>query len=405
MASVKDRVLQLVAEQPMLSNDRIAEMVRKEFRGANTTAASVSSIKSVARKSGQLEGAVINTIGSELEEEDEPIPEGDEAVTEEEIDLRIRKRFDALDRMANGVMRFVVPALIVSGPPGLGKSFGVKRAIELRERQVEDEGRPNASGSYSNVKGHCPRCRADVEEVDNRAWCETCQTFVKAILITSGHGEDDGSFRHDYISGSISGPGLYISLWNMKDGGLVVLDDCDAVFGDEDTLNILKAVLDSHDKRVISWRKQARWLKDLGIDESFEFKGSVIFLTNIDFERKIDTNKPGAVHFKALMDRCLYLHLTIRTMKDFMVRIKQVVYGEKMLEKYGLEPDAIEEIMNFVWNNKRRFYGMSLRLIHQIALCRTADSENWKADVEMTKMRAFTEDLEENLPKKEVATA
>jgi len=342
-AGIKERVLQLYAERQNLSNDEIAEIIRKEFRGANTTAASVSSIKSVARRTGQIEKAELTVMAGVLEDEDEEDLPDDSGESEEVIADRIAKRFDAMDRMANAVMRGRVPAMIASGPAGLGKSFGVKRALDKRKAEAENEG------------------------------------------------ED---FKFDYISGAISPAGLYIAAWNNKEkGSVIILDDCDSVFQDEDSLNLLKSMLDSQDTRRLSWRKRSNWLKEMDIDDDFEFEGSVIFLTNLDFERKIESGKAYAVHFRALMDRCLYLHLTIRTIKDFMVRIKQVVYGEKMLEKYGMGKETIDDLMSFVNENRRRFYHLSLRLVHQIALCQVADKDNWKADIEMTKMRAYTEDL------------
>lgn len=389
--SVKELVLQLIADG-ITDNQKLADMCRKAFPGASTTAASVSSIKSNARKSGELEAAVLTQIAEDFQEDD-PIPEdGEEGVTDEEILERIKERFDALDRMADAVMRGKLPALICSGPPGLGKSFGIKRAIDVRKLTYEQEWLEAPKTLSSKGFGVCSVCRNPVEEDEHGKFCSICDQYVMA---EQGVGVDS-EFKFDYISGSISGPGLYIALWNLREGGLVVLDDCDAVFQDEDTLNILKAVLDSCDRRVISWRKQSRWLKEMDIDPQFEFKGSVIFLTNIDFERKIESSKPGAVHFKALMDRCLYLHLTIRSMRDFMIRIQQVVYDEKMLDKYGMSEVAIKEIMAFVDDNKRRFNGLSLRLIHQIATLRISDETNWRKDVEMTKMRAFTEELAES---------
>jgi hypothetical protein len=70
-----------------------------------------------------------------------------------------------------------------------------------------------------------------------------------------------------------------------------------------------------------------------------------------------------------------------------MVRIRQVVIDESMLDKYGLSADDVVDLLAYVEDNKRRFYHLSLRLIHQIALCKLADPDNWRADIEMTKMR------------------
>jgi DNA polymerase III delta prime subunit len=339
--SIKEYVLDVLKEQPNVDNETLAGMCRKMFHGASTTAASISSIKSNARRSGELEKTQVEGLAEELEAEelmDEVTPE-----TDDEILARIKKRFDAMDRMAHGVMKGVVPALIGAGPPGLGKSFSIEAALQKRKEEADEEG---------------------------------------------------FEFAHDYITGAISPVGLYISAWNHREkGNVIVLDDCDSIFADEDSLNLLKAMLDSSGKRFLSWRKKSKWLEDYGIDDNFEFKGSVIFLSNLDFEKKISSGKGYAVHFAALMDRCLYLHLTIRTIRDSMIRIRQVVYEEKMLEKYGLEQPQIDEIMAYVWENRKRFYHLSLRLIHQIALLQLADPVNWKSDVEMTKMRAGSEDL------------
>ena len=331
--NIKDFVLKTFVEQPRISNDDLAALVREEF-SSNTTAASVSSIKSNARKSGELEAAELMSDVDVSPQTIDDLPEDSEE-DEEEVGARLTKRFSALDRMAAGVIRGVVPALIVSGPAGLGKSYGIEQALAKAERE-----------------------------------------------------DMTGDFKYDVINGSISAVGLYIALYRMREGGVVVLDDADDVFRDETALNLLKSALDSSEHRVISWRKQAHWLEAEGVEDRFEFKGRVIFLTNIDFERKVESNSPGAVHFKALMDRSLYLHLTMRTLRDYMVRIKQVVIGASMLKKYGLDEEQIDELLEYVEENRKRFYHLSLRLVHQIALCRLADPENWRDDIEMTKMRA-----------------
>ncbi len=330
--SVKDFVLYALGEQPSISNDELAALARESIPGSTTTAASVSSIKSGLRKAGLLDEASLRSENPPQASTPEDIPE-DNGETDEEIGKRLSKRFDALDRMASGVIKGIVPALIVSGPAGLGKSYGIEKALEAHAAEHPDD------------------------------------------------------FKYDVINGSISAVGLYIALYRMKDGGVVVLDDADDVFRDETALNILKAALDSGSRRMISWRKQAHWLEAEEVEDRFEFNGRVIFLTNIDFEQQIEANRASSVHFRALMDRSLYLHLTLRTMKDYIVRIRQVVLGAKMLDKYGMDEEQVAEILEYVEENKRRFYHLSLRLVHQIALCHIADPENWRDDIEMTKMK------------------
>ena len=64
---------------------------------------------------------------SETPKAGENLPETDEEAIE-----RIAGRFAILDEMAEAVATNKVRAMIVSGPPGIGKSFGVERALEKR---------------------------------------------------------------------------------------------------------------------------------------------------------------------------------------------------------------------------------------------------------------------------------
>jgi hypothetical protein len=202
--------------------------------------------------------------------------------------------------------------------------------------------------------------------------------------------QDAGMRLYDIISGSITAVGLYQALWNTRNGGIVMLDDIDEVFRDEVCLNLLKAALDSGKKRMLSWRKEASWLEEYGIDKTFEYKGHVMFLTNIDFEAEIAKNGKLAEHFKALIDRSYYLCLTLRTKRDFMIRIRQVAGGaEGMLcTTHGLTIEETDEVLDFITEHQDRFYNLSLRLADQIARMRALDPEGWMEDVEATKMRS-----------------
>jgi hypothetical protein len=173
-------------------------------------------------------------------------------------------RYSALERMADRLVVGEIPSLIVSGPPGLGKSYTLKGAIDRHAGDVDDE----------NVFG-------------NRVM--------------------------DWVGGSISSVGLYKALSACRDGGVLVLDDCDDVFRDEVSLNLLKVALDSSKERVVSWRKESTWLITDDIPDRFDFQGHVCFITNIDFEAAIQTGRRDAEHFKALIDRSMYLCLTLRT--------------------------------------------------------------------------------------------
>ena len=242
---------------------------------------------------------------------------------------RIQRQYRTLARMADRIIDGKLPALIVSGPPGLGKTYTI-------EKRLEESGK---------------EC--------------------------------------DIIRGTVSPAGLYIALWGMAEGGVVVLDDCDAVFRDEEALNLLKIVLDSSEKRVVSWRKRAAWLEELDIPDSFEFKGSVVFCTNLDFERETARGSKLAPHYSALMDRSLYLSLGLRTTEDYLERIQQVCIDEGQFAGRGLDETEAEMLMEFIRENAAKFYTLSLRVALQVVACYMMDHENWQDDVRATKMRTM----------------
>lgn len=323
VTKISDIIRDILTESPGLDNETVAAEVQRRVPGAATSAASVSSTKSRLHRGGLLDACVTGSLITALPPPELQLP----VETEEERSARIRKRYDTLERMANRVASGQLPALIVSGPPGLGKSYTVEKV--LREQRVE----------------------------------------------------------HDTMSGTISPVGLYIALYEQRDGGVVVLDDCDDVFRDETCLNILKAVLDSSDARVVSYRKRAHWMEELDIPSSFEFTGAVVFCTNVDFETVIRKGGAMAPHFAALIDRSLYLSLTMRSQADFVTRIRHVAVEDGLLVDRGLTEEQAQEVMDFVLENVDNFYGLSIRLMMQIAFCYMDDHENWKFDVEATKMR------------------
>jgi len=76
-------------------------------------------------------------------------------------------------------------------------------------------------------------------------------------------------------------------------------------------------------------------------------------------------------------------------MDDYITRIRHVAIEDGMLEARGLTTEQADEAMGFVVDNVDRFYGLSIRLMIQIAICMLADGVNWKDDVMATKMRTI----------------
>ena len=249
-----------------------------------------------------------------------------------EIVERIRERFDMLKDMTKAVKKGDVRAMIVSGPPGVGKSHGV-------------------------------------EEVLDRY----------ALMESLGAGK-----QHEVIKGATSAIGLYCKLFKMADKGkVVVFDDCDSIFADELSLNILKAALDSKKNRYIHWNTDSFKLRNEGVPDSFKFEASAIFITNLKFDKVKGKLRE---HLEALESRCHYMDLTIDSDKDKILRIKQVVQ-DGMLDKYKLADEVKEEIMDFIDINKGRLRELSLRTVLKVADLAISFPDRWESYAENTVMR------------------
>ena len=232
---------------------------------------------------------------------------------EQAID-RIASRFDILDEMAEAVATNKVRAMIVSGPPGIGKSYGVERALEKRSM-------------FDDIAG--------------------------------------SKRKFEVVKGAMSAVGLFKKLYEHADRGHVVcFDDCDAILYDDLALNLLKAALDTGKTRRLCWNTESSALRNEGIPNHFEFNGGVIFITNIKFDNV--KSKKLQDHLQALQSRCHYLDLTIDSMRDRMLRIRQIV-GTGMLEKYAMGREEEARLVQFIFDNKHKLREISLRMVLKIA--------------------------------------
>ena len=276
------------------------------------------------------------TKGSSMSLEQEPI-EKVLTETDEEIMIRLGKRFEILEDMTRAVKKGDVRAMIVTGPPGVGKSFGVEKVLSRHD------------------------VFADVA--------------------------NDGKLKkYEVVKGAMSAIGLYKKLYEFSDRKcILVFDDCDSILLEDLSLNILKAALDSSKKRTIHWNTDSRLLRSEGVPNSFEFKGGAIFISNIKFDHV--KSKKLKDHLEALESRCHYLDLTIDTVREKMLRIRQVVRDCGMLDDYGFEDAAKAEVVDFIEANKTKMRELSLRMVLKVADLRKSMPANWQAVAEVTCIR------------------
>ena len=153
-------------------------------------------------------------------------------------------------------------ALILQGPPGVGKTYSVEQALEK-----------HAAG------------------------------------------------RYELLNGKVSNLSLYGSLYRASSNGhILFLDDCDTFLGDITGVNILKAAMDTKPNREIHWESGTHLLKAMGVPNGFKFNGSVILNTNIGYDNK---NQKYLSRLSALHDRALTISISewIDSNREFINRI------------------------------------------------------------------------------------
>lgn len=183
----------------------------------------------------------------------------------------INKRFTFVEKFSKMVLDNTIVSLLISGEGGLGKTHTIKE--QLKKKGLEED------IDYKMIKGY---------------------STPKA---------------------------LYATLYENQDK-LVIFDDCDSVLKDPISLNLLKGALDSYDKRTISWLSKGFISDDL--PSSFDFKGQVIFISNLRLE-KID----GAVR-----SRTLSVDLSM-TLEDKIARMTAIL--PNILPQYdmGLKKEVL----------------------------------------------------------------
>jgi hypothetical protein len=243
------------------------------------------------------------------------------AETDEQIDARIAERFQILDLLTEACMIGNSRSLIVSGPAGLGKSFTVERTL----------------GQW-----------------------------------------DPNGVNHTIVKGYVRATGLIKLLYQFREEGqVVVFDDADTIFFDDTSLNLLKAVCDTTERRRVSWLSEGKLMdEETGeiIPRTFDFEGTIIFITNYDFDQMIEKGHKLAPHLNAMISRSHYIDLALKTRRDYLVRIRQVI-REGMLSELTVEQR--NDVMSYIERNHARLRELSLRMAIKIGNLRKSN-DNWE---------------------------
>lgn len=221
----------------------------------------------------------------------------------------INERFDFLTDFVNMIADRTSASLVVTGEGGLGKTFTVNKALK-------DAG-------------------------------------LSSTTDMVGFGSDDNLFEeqsrklYTVVKGYSTAKGLYRTLYENRNR-IVVFDDCDSVLKDPVALNLLKGALDSYDRRIISWNAES--FGDDDLPRSFEFKGGVIFISNLPIF-KVD---------QAIRSRAICVDLSMTAMQK-IERMGAIIKTDEFLPEY--EMSVKESALKFLGEMKDEAKELSLRTL------------------------------------------
>jgi hypothetical protein len=280
----------------------------------------------VAKKNIEIIGEIAGTYHAPKAEAKEKDADPIFVETDEQTIARITQTFEYIETLASAAQKNQIRGLIISGPAGIGKSYGVEQTLN----------RLNFQALVANL----------------------------------------GKEKFEIVTGGTSPIGLYCKLWeNRQKGRVLVFDDCDTALYDDLQLNMLKAAMDTKKKRKICWMKESNTLDKRDIPNDFEFEGSVIFLTNVKFDKC--TARKIAPHLEAIMSRVHYLDLCLDSRREQLLRVKQVV-GAGMLDSRKLGNTLEKAVVNYVYDNVDYLKELSLRTVLKVADLAAIDSKDWE---------------------------
>lgn len=243
------------------------------------------------------------------------------ARTDLEVLTDLRDRFDMLAKLTDGATQSNIRSMVVTGAPGVGKTFTVHQTLS----RIPEE-------------------------------------------------------RREVVSGAISAVELYKLGYRMrKPGSVIVLDDADSIFTDEDALNILKALCDSSPVRRVSWLKDSATLRQDDVPQWYDFHGSFVFISNLDFQKYVDQGGSKYVaHFEALMSRSLYLDLRLHDRQAIHLWVEHVATAGKMFQREGVTTTTGAAIMSFLKEHRDDLREYSLRTVMKLCSIAKSHPQDWQ---------------------------
>lgn len=253
--------------------------------------------------------------------------------TPQERVARIGERFNVMYKLAKGSVSGTLRSLIVSGAPGTGKSHTIIHLLE--------------------------------------------------------QAKDRGDINFHKISGTITPVNLYKTLWRHRGkNDIVLLDDTDSVYDEEESMNLLKAALDTGDRRVLSYLSESNALKSEEIDQEFEYTGSMIFITNRDLFTEIEIGRSRLIpHYKAMIDRSVYLDLKLHATEDIIAWVSYMTLKNHILVQRGLSREQELECVKWVQTHVDKLLTLSIRTMMRVGDFMLTNPAEWESFAKVTLLK------------------
>jgi DNA polymerase III delta prime subunit len=266
--------------------------------------------------------------------------------TDEHILQDIKQRMDVMEKAVTSVMEGNSISLIITGPPGVGKTHTVNNVARKYEM-------------LNKIGGN---------------------TVVKHF--TGAH---------------LSKRGLFDILYEYQYSNCVcVFDDSDKILLSEGEINLLKSATDSYPVRTLTWSNNK------GTDE-FNYRGRIVFISNMDFDKMPSKLQP---HVNALKSRSSFIEIPIWSNKAkllyvfHLIREKHILRVERDItlqdkDEQGivvhegtaaraLLPSEEENVMQFLISNLSRLRSVDIRMAQRCQELISEYGDDWKSVAEIT---------------------
>lgn len=236
--------------------------------------------------------------------------------------FNINERFEFVEGLVQMIATGLQPSAVITGEGGLGKTYTVNKTLA-------------AAGL------------TDISTLDSMQVNSVVRRGTSYVT----------------IKGFSTPKGLYRTLYENRNS-VIVFDDCDSILKDPVALNLLKSALDSYGKRVISWMSE-NFGKDDELPRSFEFKGRIIFISNLS-QDKID---------QAIRSRSMMVDLTMNDDQK-IERMEVISKSDEFLPEFSAEQKA--DALALIKDLKADAKEISLRTLISVTKIRASGNKNWK---------------------------